>query len=133
MESNGGERVRRRVKIKPLTSTKRPGYSIVHHRRAFDPPLSCKMGAHKGLITKMMDGIPSLYCTKCGQYLYKHIVEKTYSRRDLEFIEKAKDEEVRIKSRKEMLEDSWKKLEALRKKNSDRSIRKFVKQRMGRL
>jgi len=122
--------MRRKVKIKPLTSTRRPGYSIVHHRRAFDPPLSCKMGTHKGLTTAMMDGIPSLYCTKCGQYLYKHIVEKTFSRRDLELIEKAKDEQIRKKTKKEIMEESWKKLEILRKKNSDRSIRKFVRQRM---
>lgn len=125
--------MKRKVKIRPLTTSKRPGYNIQFHRRAFSPPLSCKMGVHKGLTTKMMDGIPSLYCTKCGQYLYKHIVEKTFSRRDLELIDKVKDEQIRKKTKKEMLEDSWKKLEILRKKNSDRSIRKFVRQRMNRL
>ena len=123
--------MRRRIKkLKPLTTTRRPGYRIVHHPRAFNPPIYCKSGIHKGLTTAIMDGIPSLYCTKCGQFLYKHIIEKTYSRRDFELIEKAKDEAIRKKTRKEMLEDSWRKLEILRKKNSDRSIRKFVKQRM---
>ena len=125
--------MKRRVKIKPLRTTRRPGYRIQFHPRAFNPPLSCKMGLHKGLTTKIMDGIPSLYCSKCGQYLYKHIVEKTYSRRDLELIEKVKDAKIKKKTRKEMLVDSWNKLEILRRKNSEASIRKFVKQRMAKV
>lgn len=40
-------------------------FTIVHHPRAFNKPLSCLAGKHQWT-NKVVMGVPFLYCKKCG-------------------------------------------------------------------
>jgi len=55
---------------------------VIHHPRAFSPPLSCLAGQHKWETGSLM-GIPRLKCKKCGKIAMKGSYEGTETKREI--------------------------------------------------
>ena len=55
---------------------------VIHHPRAFSPPLSCLAGQHKWETGSLM-GIPRLKCKKCGKIAMKGSYEGTETKQEI--------------------------------------------------
>lgn len=106
----------------------RPGYVIQHHPRRFNKPISCKMGVHKGLTNKVIHGILSLYCTKCGEHIAQGIHDKTWTKEEIRKIKLIQAKSVQPKDKQQLLKEGWEALELLRKRYTDEQIRKLIEQ-----
>jgi hypothetical protein len=107
------------------------GFQVIRHPRYFNKPLSCQSGIHKGLTTRIIGGVVSLYCTKCGATIGQGIHDKTWSKRDIHKIRQFKEEAKRSKSNKEKLEESWEALQMLKKMGyTSKQIKKMMDERM---
>ena len=114
---------------KILTGSYYPGYHIIRHPRAFNKPLSCQAG-HHALKPGIVNGIPCLVCSKCGSYIGKGVYEKTMTKQDLKKQALGIQQRTKPRTRKEIIEELWEKQEEDRRERMNRSIAKFVKDRM---
>lgn len=121
----------KKYKDKILRTGNYPGFTLINHPRRFNKPLSCQSGLHRGLVTRMISGVPSLYCTKCGGHIGQGIHDKTWSKQEIHKIAQIKAEASMPKSKEDSLKQSWEALEMLRKRGfTDEQIRKMMNERM---
>jgi len=120
-----------------LTSTRRPGYDIDFHPRAFDKPLACQTGRHPALRRIIgPGGIPHLYCPKCGSSIGEGLHTGTWSKDDIDRLTKIKQglySAQKPRTKKEIMREAWEKHQASgsqRKERMEASIERFVKERM---
>lgn len=106
----------------------RPGYRIINHPRMHNKPVHCKRGVHGPFTTMNISGVPHLVCTKCGAGIGKGIYEGTWTKQDIHDMKKLLSVEKRTKE--QTYEDSWNALEQLRKKFTDKEIRKMMNERL---
>jgi hypothetical protein len=118
---------------------RRPGYSIDFHPRAMNKPINCQVGLHHLPFKKiLLDGIPHLYCIKCGQSMAEGLVTGTWSKDDinrLTLIKQKKYGNIGRRTPKQIVEDAIKRRQLevnkkQRRENMERSIAQFVKERM---
>jgi len=114
-------------KLTPLRGSVQPGYKIERHPRYNNKPLSCRSGIHKGLQTKVMNGIPILWCSKCGEQIGKAIYERTATKQELTEMGQKR---TRPRTQKEIMLEAWRKLENLRKHYTDSQIRKLMRKKL---
>ncbi len=106
----------------------RPGHDIQYHPRAFRKPIHCQVGLHTFNKKTLINGVVHLLCGKCGATISQGIYEKTVTKQDLQ---KEHDSRARQpRTQREILEESWRKLEEMRRENSDKSIAKYVKEKL---
>jgi len=107
---------------------RRPGYKLVQHPRRYNKPLSCRAGLHKGLETRLNNqGIPILWCRKCGGQIGKTIYEGTATKRELMEVDQRR---TKPRTQREMILEAWAKLERLRRHYTDSQIRKLMKRKL---
>jgi len=109
--------------------TNRPGYNIQFHPRAFSKPIQCQVG-HHSLKPGVVNGVPCLVCSKCGSYIGKGIYEKTMTKHDIKKQALGIQRRTKPRTKKEIIEELWEKQEEDRRERMNRSIAKFVKDRM---
>ena len=70
--------------LKILDAESRPTAppKIIYHPRAFSPSSWCQSGFHTWA-TRVVMGVPVLYCKKCGTFRYKEIYENTMSKNEM--------------------------------------------------
>jgi len=119
----------RKYKNKILRDGVYPGFRLETHPRRFNKPLTCRSGLHKGLITKVINGIPSLYCTKCGEYIGQGIHDKTWSKQEIHKIKNALKTRDKPRTTKERMGDVTEAMELLRTKFTDKEIKIMVEKR----
>jgi len=118
-------------RVKPLSTSRRPGYSIQFHPRRFNKPLVCQSGVHQFSTRFDERGVPMLVCSKCGAGIGKGLYEKTWTKGDIKKIAAIGERKPRTK--RQIQEDALKRLRAdqkARRKRMHSSIAKFVKRRM---
>jgi len=117
-----------KLKLSTLRRSVQPGYRIIRHPRRFDKPLSCRSGLHgNGLVTKFMNGVPILWCKKCGEHIGKAIYERTATKRELM---ESDQRRTKPRTKKEIMLEAWAKLERLRKHYTDSEIKRLMRRRL---
>jgi len=114
---------------KILTGSYYPGYHIIRHPRAFNKPLSCQAGHHQ-LRPGIINGIPCLICSKCGSSIGKGVYEGTMTKQDLKKQALGVQQRSKPRTNREIIEGLWEKQEEDRRDRMNRSIEKFVRERM---
>lgn len=112
-----------------LLNARQPGYTIQRHPRFLNPPLSCQMGVHKGLINKFIGGVLHLYCTKCGRAIAQGIHDKTWTKNEIHKIKQIKVGRGKPRTKEETLRESWEAMEMLRKRFTDKEIKELIEKR----
>lgn len=69
--------------LEKLGVKRRAPFQVVYHPRHFNKPSSCKDGLHRKLETKVLMGIPILYCSKCGEFVYKGAYEGNVTKEEM--------------------------------------------------
>lgn len=121
-----------------LMTSKRPGYNIDFHPRAFNKPLCCQVGRHPVLRRVIgPGGIPHLYCPKCGSSVGEGLYTGTWSKDDIKRLEQVKQSlysgERKPRTKEEIMREAWERHQESRQQRSERmsaSIEKFVRERM---
>jgi len=123
-----------------LPEGRRPGYSIMHHPRAYNKPLLCQLGQHPiGRMKKILGpaGIPHMYCTACGSSMAEGLFKGTWSKQDIDKLTKIKaslwSAPKKPRTKKEMMETAWRKHNETRQQRRDRmqaSIAEYVHERL---
>lgn len=76
-------KIRKRLDMLDAYAPPSPPPLIIHHPRAFNPPLSCLSGKHGPWETGVIMGIPRLKCKKCGRIVMKGSYEGTETQREI--------------------------------------------------
>jgi len=128
------ESLKRKARSNPrlrdfLVNPNQPGYQIIRHPSFLSKPVNCVAGLHKGLQFRMIDGILSYYCTKCGMSIAQGIHDGTWTKADIRRIRGIRQEQQKPKTKEESLKESWEALELLRAKFTQKQINEMVNRR----
>jgi len=121
-------------KIKPrVVAPFNPNVQIIRHPRAYSKSIACKRGQHSFTETKIVNGLPHLVCSKCGDAIATGIHNKTWSKQDIKDTKRIIHTEYKPRTTKERAIDTWEKMEYLRSKGlTDEDIKRIYKnKRMG--
>ena len=123
-------------KIKPrIVAPFNSNVQIVRHPRAYDKPVSCRRGQHSFTKTKIVNGLPHLICSKCGDGIITGLHDKTWSKQDIKDTNRIIHPEHKVGTTKERAINTWEKMEYLRSKGlTDEDIKRiYKKKQMGLL
>ena len=113
-----------------LVNPNQPGYTVIRHPRFLSKPITCQSGLHRDLQFKMINGILSYYCTKCGMSIGQGIHDRTWSKNDIRRVKKIRQDANKPRTKEETLRQSWEIMELLRKKYSEEEIKRMMDKRM---
>lgn len=118
-------------KIKPrIVAPFNPNVKIVRHPRAYSKPIACKRGQHSFTKTKIVNGLPHLVCSKCGDAIITGVHNKTWSKKDIHDIDRIIQPNNKPRTKDERIINTWEKMEYLRSKGlTDEQIKKIYKRK----
>ncbi len=75
-------RVKNVMEVLDAESKPTPPPQLIFHPRSNSPSVWCQSGFHNW-DTRIVMGVPILYCKKCGSFQFKEIAENTMSRNEM--------------------------------------------------
>ena len=117
-----------RTRRKILRRTKQPGYKIYRHPRIHNKPLRCQAGLHTLRTLMDQNGVPQLYCIKCGAIIGKGIYERTWTKQD---IRRIKESQIRKpRTNRQIMEEIWERRQMNTRERMNQSIKREVRERL---